>query len=110
MMDHSLGRNAARAGVRACLEAVEVEFRFSGISVWHIQAEVRIVALSLGERVASGASQVRGYSVMLAHLIPPGRATDPSPVPRRLVKTPVAGHPLPLGEGENPIRVIIAIS
>src|SRR5208337_761051 len=29
----------------------------------------------------------------------PARATDPSPVPRRLVKTPVAGHPLPKGEG-----------
>ncbi|MGA9056474.1 MAG: hypothetical protein WB763_08200, partial [Terriglobia bacterium] len=25
--------------------------------------------------------------------------TDPSPVPRRLVKAPVAGHPLPRGEG-----------
>jgi hypothetical protein len=29
-------------------------------------AEVRKLALSLGERVASGASQVRGYLVMLA--------------------------------------------
>src|SRR5271157_1582609 len=25
--------------------------------------------------------------------------SDPSPVPRRLVKTPVAGHPVPKGEG-----------
>ena len=31
----------------------------------------------------------------------PHRATDPSPVPRRLAKTPVAGHPLPKGEGEE---------
>ena len=38
-------------------------------------------------------------SVMFAHLVPPQRATDPSPVPLRLVKAPVAGHPLPKGEG-----------
>jgi hypothetical protein len=30
------------------------------------EAEIRKLALSLGERVASGASQVRGYLVMLA--------------------------------------------
>jgi len=59
--------------------------------------------LSLGERVASVASQVRGYLVMSAHLIPPRRASDPSPGPRRLVKAPVAVHPLPLGEGKDPI-------
>jgi len=41
--------------------------------------EVGNSALSLGERVASGASQVRGYFVMFAHLIPRERATDPSP-------------------------------
>jgi len=41
---------------------------------------------------------------MLADLIPPRRATDPSPVPLRLVKAPVAGHPLPLGEGKEPIK------
>ena len=38
---------------------------------------------------------------MLAHLTPPRRASDPSPGPRRLVKAPVAVHPLPLGEGKN---------
>jgi hypothetical protein len=56
-------------------------------------------ALSLGERVASVASQVRGYWHSLAHLMPPRVASDPSPGPRRLVKTPAAGHPLPKGEG-----------
>jgi len=30
-------------------------------------------------------------------------ASDPSPGPRRLVKAPVAVHPLPLGEGEDRI-------
>ena len=34
---------------------------------------------------------------------PPRRASDPSPGPRRLVKAPVAVHPLPLGEGKDPI-------
>ena len=34
---------------------------------------------------------------MLAHLLPPGRATDPSPGPRRLVEAPDAVHPVPLG-------------
>ena len=76
---------------------------FTHIFVWTQGAEVRNTALSLGERVASVASQVRGYVVMLAPLIPPRRATDPSPGPRRLVKTPVAVHPLPLGEGKDPI-------
>jgi hypothetical protein len=38
---------------------------------------------------------VRGYLVMLAHLIFPRRVTDPPPGPRRLVKAPVAVHPLP---------------
>ena len=33
---------------------------------------------------------------------PGRRAIDPSPGPRRLVKTPVAGHPLPKGEGCGP--------
>jgi hypothetical protein len=59
-------------------------------------------ALSLGERVAIPQSreyQVRGYFVVLPHLIPPQRATDPSPDPLRLVKAPAAGHPLPKGEG-----------
>ena len=40
---------------------------------------------------------------MLADLIPPRRASDPSPGPRRLVKAPVAVHPLPSGEGTDPI-------
>jgi len=65
--------------------------------------EVGNSALSLGERVASGASQVRGYFVMSARLIPTQRGTGPSPVPLRLVKAPVAGHPLPEGEGNGPI-------
>ena len=58
-------------------------------------------ALSPGERVASVASRVRGFLLRLTTLIPPRPASDPSPRPRRLVKAPVAGHPLPLGEGEN---------
>jgi len=49
--------------------------------------------LSLGERVAS---RVRGYFVGLA---PRRRASDSSPGPRRLMKTPDAVHPLPWGEG-----------
>jgi hypothetical protein len=40
--------------------------------------------------------RARGYFV---NFIPPQRATYPSPVPLRLVKAPVAGHPLPKGEG-----------
>jgi hypothetical protein len=31
------------------------------------------------------------------------RSSDPSPVPLRLVKAPVAGHPLPEGEGKDRI-------
>ena len=42
--------------------------------------------------------RARGYFV---NLIPPQRATNPSPVPHRLVKAPVAGHPLPKGEGSS---------
>ena len=76
---------------------------FTHILGWTQGVEVRNLALSLGERVASVASQVRGYLVMSAHLIPPRRASDPSPGPRRLVKAPVAVHPLPLGEGKDPI-------
>jgi hypothetical protein len=76
---------------------------FTHILGWTQGAEVRNLALSLGERVASVASQVRGYLVMSARLIPPRRASDPSPGPRPLVKAPVAVHPLPLGEGKDPI-------
>ena len=54
------------------------------------------IALSVGERVASVASRVRGYYVELA---PRRRTSNPSPVPRRLRKTPDAVHPLPKGEG-----------
>ena len=61
---------------------------FTHILGWTQGAEVRNLALSLGERVASVASQVRGYLVMSAHPIPPRRAGDPSPGPRRLVKAP----------------------
>jgi hypothetical protein len=63
-------------------------------------------ALSLGERVAipqSRESRVRGYFVTFAHVIPLRFSTDPSPVPLRLVKTPAAGHPLPKGEGNDPL-------
>ena len=73
-------------------------------------AQAKKTALSLGERVASVASQVRGYLVVFAHLIPPLRATDPSPGTRRLVKAPVAVHPLPLGEGEDVIPFLAARS
>jgi hypothetical protein len=76
---------------------------FTHILGWTQGTEVRNLALSLGERVASVASQVRGYLVMSAHPIAPRRASDPSPGPRRLVKAPVAVHPLPLGEGKDPI-------
>jgi len=56
--------------------------------------------LSLGERVASVASRVRGC---LVELPPRRRVSDPSPGPRRLVRTPDAVHPLPKGEGEDPM-------
>ena len=78
---------------------------FTHILGWTQGAEVRNLTLSLGERVASVVSQVRGYLIMSAHLIAPRRASDPSPGPRRLVKAPVAVHPLPLGEGKDPIPV-----
>jgi len=55
---------------------------FTHILGWTNGAEVRNLALSLGERAASVASQVRGCLVMSAHLIPPCRASDPSPGPR----------------------------
>ncbi|MGB7592353.1 MAG: cytochrome c, partial [Terriglobia bacterium] len=51
--------------------------------------------------VASVVSRVRGC--LQGTLNPPRRATNPSPGPRRLVKTPVAVHPLPRAEGEDPI-------
>jgi hypothetical protein len=76
---------------------------FAHIFGWAQGAEVGMLALSFGERVAipqSRESRVRGYLVMLAHLIPPRRARDPSPGPRRLVKAPTAVHPLPKGEGD----------
>jgi hypothetical protein len=60
---------------------------FTHILGWTQGAEVRNLALSLGERVAIPQwreSQVRGYLVMSAHPIPPRRASDPSPGPRRL--------------------------
>jgi hypothetical protein len=68
---------------------------------WARGDEVGNTALSLGERVASGASQVRGYLFVLAYVFPSRHATDPSPGPRRLVKAPVAVHPLPQGEGKD---------
>ena len=66
---------------------------------------MRMLALSLGERVASGASRARGYVAECAHMIPPRLASDPSPGLRRPVKAPVAVHPLPSGEGRDPIPV-----
>jgi len=50
---------------------------------------------------------VRGYFLRLASLLRLRGARDPSPGPRRLVKAPVAVHPLPMGEGEDRIRVAI---
>jgi hypothetical protein len=81
-----------------------VSLSFTHILGWTLGAKVRDSALSLGERVASVASRVRGYLVMLDPVTPTRRATDPSPGPRRLVKAPVAVHPLPLGEGKDPIH------
>jgi len=64
------------------------------------------IALSQGERVASGASQVRGCFVTFPYLVP--LLAQPTPHPSRpsadgLVKTPVGGHPLPEGEGCDPV-------
>ena len=59
-------------------------------------------ALSPGERVASVASRVRGYLASRDPVPPPRLVSDPSPGPRRLVKTPDAVHPLPWGEGRDP--------
>jgi len=53
-------------------------------------------ALSLGERVASVASRVRGGSVALLYR---RSSSDPSPSADGLMKSPVAAHPLPWGEG-----------
>jgi len=64
------------------------------------------IALSLGERVASGASRVRGYLVRLGILIPHHTAGGPSaPSAEGLVKAPDAIYPLPLGEGEEPFLI-----
>ena len=78
-----------------------VSLIFTHIFGWTLGAKVRDSALSLGEGVASVASRVRGYLVMLARLIPPRHARDPSPGPRRLVKARAAVHPLPSGEGKD---------
>ena len=51
-----------------------------------------MIALSPRERVASVASQVRGYFGMLIYLTGPLHETDPSPVPLQLMKAPAAGH------------------
>jgi hypothetical protein len=63
--------------------------------------KVQGAALSLGERVARVASQVRGYVVVPDYAVFFCGGSDPSPVPHRLVKTPAAVHPLPSGEGED---------
>jgi hypothetical protein len=89
-----------------------VSLIFTHIFGWTLGAKVRDSALSLGERVAipqSRESRGRGYLVMLDPVTPPRRATDPSPGPRRLVKAPVAVHPLPLGEGKDPIPSFFSI-
>jgi hypothetical protein len=83
-----------------------VSLIFTHVFGWTLGVRVTHSALSLGESVASPLSReswVRDYLVMLGHLILLRRATDPSPGPRRLVKAPVAVHPLPFGEGEDPI-------
>ena len=66
---------------------------------------IKSTALSLGERVASGASRVRGYFGISTHRIEFRRPTNSSPVLLRLVKAPAAGHPLPKGEGKGPLHV-----
>jgi hypothetical protein len=66
---------------------------------------IKITALSLGERVASGASRVRGYFDISTHRTAFQRPTNPSLVPLRLVKAPAVGHPLPKGEGKGSLHV-----
>ena len=78
---------------------------FTHVLGWTQGAEVRNVALSLGERVASVASQVRGYLVILAHLIPLRRASDPSPGPRPDEVHRDRGPPSPFGRGQRPNSV-----
>jgi len=68
-------------------------------------AVIKNAALSLGERMASGASRVRGYIDISTHRIAYQRPTNPSPVPLRLVKAAAAGRPLPKGEGKGPLHV-----
>jgi hypothetical protein len=64
---------------------------------------VRSQEAGVGSQESEVRSQVRGCFFMFAHLLPPQHGPDPSPVPLRLVKAPVAGHPLPRGEGKDPI-------
>ena len=59
---HSSGERVA--GISPAL--LERALTFTHIFGRTQEAEIRKLALSLGERVASGASQVRGYLVMLA--------------------------------------------
>jgi hypothetical protein len=54
-------------------------------------------------RNQADAEDAEGQVVMLLRLILGVQATDPSPVPLRLMKAPAAGHPLPKGEGKNRI-------
>ena len=56
-------------------------------------------ALSLGERVASVASQVRGCSHSLPHLMPPRGASDPSTRPAPAGENAGRGPPSPQGRG-----------
>jgi hypothetical protein len=55
-------------------------------------------------REAERGKMPRKTVVIWAGVIPPRRATDPSPVPLRLMKAPDAGHPLPKGEGRDAIH------
>jgi outer membrane lipoprotein carrier protein len=52
-----------------------------------------------GERSEPG----EGFLGSLDLALPRRCASDPSPGPRRLVKTPVSVHPLPSGEGKDPV-------
>jgi hypothetical protein len=67
------------------------------------EVEKGVTALSLGERVVRQLTDSEPGEGLLrqARSTAGCRATDPSPVPLRLVKAPAAGHPLPTGEGKG---------
>jgi O-antigen/teichoic acid export membrane protein len=102
----------ASAGIAAIVAAFVARQRLgesglAGVLITHMsrwaeaegtEAKTKVLALSLGEGVADGRGQVRGNLVIAA-------SPHPSPVPRRLVRAPVAVHPLPSGEGKDPITI-----